>query len=514
MVASWGCGKKENVVEKELVEAGYELSLDGWFGAIRDNDVEVMRRMVSAGFDAKSMDEAGRSGLHVAAGAGGEQAAEYLLNRGLSVDLVDAAGGTPLMESVREDRTAMVRYLLRQGADPKLRDGEGFSALFLAVNEGRRGAVEELAVYHREDLDSALLFASLVGSAEVIDALTNYGGSVYARMEDGRTPLMLAAENGHRAAVEMLIDIGASRFATSNDGFTAESLAVAAGHVEIAELIASGMVSAEIALESDEEIGLAMAGFLEDFSDVGDEGFAVEGELGGIAARGAVDGVEADRSFGREASEREAPVLLDGVRLGVVRESDGGDGGVRVGAGVGVGVGAGVGVENEEGAALRKAEVPLVMRHYRERDLPVELSAVSGSVATLRFAGSEPREVRVAEGERVPDTRLTVVRVFNRVEAGKLSEGRPVEVGVVEVEDGESGQRRQWISGQAASSHDPVALVEDSGTGRRFVARPGQRFFSGDGREFVVSDVRPNQLVIEDLESGEVQTLRLKGPRG
>ena len=112
----------------------------------------------------------------------------------------------------------MVRWLLRQGADPRLKDKEGFTPLMLAVREGKSGSVGELASYNREDLDPALLLAALVGRADVIDALTNFGASVYARMEDGRTPLMIAAENGHVDAVKLLLDIGASRFTTDPEG--------------------------------------------------------------------------------------------------------------------------------------------------------------------------------------------------------------------------------------------------------------------------------------------------------
>jgi hypothetical protein len=46
------------------------------------------------------------------------------------------------------------------------------------------------------------------------------------------------------------------------------------------------------------------------------------------------------------------------------------------------------------------------------------------------------------------------------------------------------------------------------------LAKNGQKFSSKDGREFMVNDVRPGQLVIEDVTSGEVMTLMLRGPKG
>jgi hypothetical protein len=96
----------------------------------------------------------------------------------------------------------------------------------------------------------------------------------------------------------------------------------------------------------------------------------------------------------------------------------------------------------------------------------------------------------------------------------KLNLGKPMEVSVVEVRDNSTGTTRDLISGVPASAHDPVALVEDASSGRRYTATPGQRFKSKDGAEFIISDVRPNQIVIEDAASGATQTIPLRGPRG
>ena len=277
------CRKKSNPVESEVREAGYEMSLDGWFNAVRNNDTAVLGKMVEGGFDPKTTGPEGKSGLHVAAASGSADAGEYLLNRGLSVDAKESGGKTPLMEAVLADRSEMVNWLLRQGADPKLKDNDGFMALMLAATEGKAASVEELAPYHRDDLDSAFLLAALVGKAEVIDVLTNYGASVYARMEDGRTTLMLAAQNGHREAAALLIDIGASRFSTTEGGDTAKSLAVSAGHYEIAELIESGFTGDNLAFETDEEVAVAMGEYREEVESTPEDD-------GALASLGSSDG--------------------------------------------------------------------------------------------------------------------------------------------------------------------------------------------------------------------------------
>lgn len=570
-----GCRKKTDKTATEVREAGYEMTAEGWSNAIRDNDVAVLKKMVEGGFDHKSKDADGNSGLHLAAAAGSKEAAEYLLNRGHSVDETGGNGRTALMAAVLADKPEMVKWLLRQGADPKVRDAEGFIALMLASSEGKAASVEELAPYHREDLDSALLLAALVGEAAVIDVLTNYGASVYARMEDGRTPLMLAAENGHKKAVALLIDIGASRFATTESGDTAQSFAVAAGHTEIAEMIESGFVGDELAFESDEQVAAAMEEYVDQFAgetgeeegllaandgdgstnapwnnpvpgqgegafgalpkskdraaDGGAGGSAMGAAEGGIAgnppaaqsgdsAKNALGGATGGGSVGEPGNQRgqrrfavsRTPVSLEGAKIGKLLTN--------------------LSNQSEENRPMNETadrgavqvpsasspdpEMPLVMRHYRQRELPVEVQKVSGGVASLRLPGAESPEVEVRSGDTIPGSNLVVVRVFSRTEQGKLNNSQPMEVGIVEVEDAGSGKRREWIAGRSASGHDPVALVEDASTGQRYVAKPGQRFGSEDGREFVVSDVRPTQLVIEDTTTGEVRTLRLRGPKG
>lgn len=507
-----GCRKKSETVAKEVGEAGYAMTAEGWSEAIRSDNVEVMKKMVKGGFDIKTTDSNGLTGLHIAAEAGSTEAAGYLLNLGYSVDVKSADDKTPLMLAALADRPEMVKWLLRQGADPKLKDRDGFMALMLAVTNDRPSVVEELATYHREDLDSAVLLASLVGHAKVIDTLTNYGASVYARMEDGRTPLMLAAQNGHREAVKILMDIGASRFATTESGDTAQSFAVSAGHHEIADLIEKGFSGESIALESEQDIAVAMDEYFEEFlpgtEEVSEDDLLAQNdteirrfETGGSPPTG---GTSPDAESPGQQPEQSNQALTKSVktleganvsrRPSLPAQENGAD--------------------PIASAEVESADLPLIMRHYRQRELPVEVKKVSGSVASLRLAGMKPAEIEVKAGETIPGSKLLVVKVHNRIETGKLNDNQPIEVGVIEVEDSDTGQRREWIAGRPAASHDPVALVEDAITGQRYIAQPGQKFSSEDGREFMVNDVRPSQIVIEDTATGEVRTLPLRGPKG
>ncbi|MEM9237290.1 MAG: hypothetical protein AAGB14_10965, partial [Verrucomicrobiota bacterium] len=126
--------------------------------------------------------------------------------------------------------------------------------------------------------------------------------------------------------------------------------------------------------------------------------------------------------------------------------------------------------------------------------------------------GGEP--MKIGEGSTVPGTSLKVIRIHRKMRSGKESGGEPVEVSVVEVEDTNTGVNRDLVVDLPALAHDPVALVEDSASSRYYVARTGQRFKSSDGSDWLVGDVRPNQIVIENMENGETTTIPLRGPRG
>ncbi len=461
------CRKSADSADSDIQEAGYTMTQEGWLKAIRADHLAVVKKMSKSGFDMKARDEKGQLSLHIAAEAGSQDVADFLLDAGISINDVDKEGRTPLMLAVLSGKAEMVRWLLKQGADPKLKDKKGYMALMLAVSNHQIKAIEELASYHREDLDSALLLAAMEGDAAAIDTLTNYGASVHARMDDGRTPLMLAAHGGHQEAVAILMDVGASRHATTETGQTAQSIAVAGGHQEIAEMIEKGFSNEVIALDSDEQIAVAMLSDVNKASESDKPSTGVT-KIGDPTAKVAA---------------------LEGARLSSFTKSS-------------------------NSSASGDQSSPIIMRHYSQRELPVEVKKVSGETATLRLSGKPSKEISVRSGDPLPNSNLVVVKVSTRTEVGKLNNSQPIYIGVVEVQDKQTGQRREWRSGSPVVGHDPVALVEDAATGRRYLAKTGQKFSSEDGRKFIVSDVRPGQLVIEDVTSGEVSTLLLRGPRG
>lgn len=561
VLVAGGCRERPAPEIEELAEAGYEMTQDAWFRAAESDDLDALNSMLRGGLSLDTRDAAGRSALHAAAGVGALKATDFLLERGIAVDATDAEGRTPLMAAVLRSTPETVRHFLRQGADPRAKDHDHYKPLMLAVKEGRREMVPELAPYVRQDLDDALLAAAILGQAGVIDELTNYGASIYARVPDGRTALMLAAQKGHADVVELLLEIGANRFARDADGRLAADLADLAGYGEIAarldaapreddfELVPTAelggeMVERVLAAEggavaasagdaaSDggsvlqaEEAGESLAASNDgessedalvvsgedDAGDAGGEGLGVEAADGGSAAVAVVDpeldptadmtadpgadpvpGDPAMPSKPGQAARSSQPEPLEGAILGSVM----------------------LAAPDEEtaDAGTSGPASPVVMRSFIQRELPLSVVAVGDSDADLQIAGRD-ETVTVAEGDSIPGSSLKVVRIQHRVRTGKEGAGA-TDVSVVEVEDVANGVARELVIGLPALAHDPIALVEDAGTGRYYLARTGQRFRAADGTEFLVADVRPNQLVIEEVDGGITRTVPLSGPRG
>jgi len=525
-----GSGSREAVAE-----AGYEMTPEALFRAAESDDLKALEAMLAGGLPLETKNATGQTVLHAAAGAGAMKSMSFLLDRGLPVDVIDQGGRTPLMEAVLRADGQTVRHLLAQGADPRAKDADKYKPLMLAVREGKAAMVTELAPYVREDLDDALLVASILGQAAVIDELTNYGASVYARLDDGRTPLMLAAQNGRDDAADMLLAIGANRFGMDEQGRTASDLAREQGHVALADRLADEPVAGDFELSEPAELGAEMVEEVaasQPESDVvaangdGEASVAVN-DLGGSAAdeSGEVSGgasLANETGSVREgipATSQEAALgTLEGAVVGAKQDASESTsssvaanetGSVPSGS-----AGPNGGSPNAAPSSDRPQEetVPIVMRSYREKELPLRVDSTAETSATLRVAGGEP--VTVEQGSSIPGSSLQIIHISRRMQSGKNDGGTPVEVSVVSVRDSRSGVERDLVVGLPALAHDPVALVEDSASGSYYVARTGQRFRSASGEDYLVGDVRPNQIVIENMKTGETTTLPLRGPRG
>lgn len=543
-----GCRGPEGRVEVDLEEAGYGTSPEDFHRAAEIGDLAVMGRMLDGGMAVDVPSARGDTALHAAAAAGSVSAVGYLLERGMGVDVRGAANRTPLMTAAEVNAGEVCAVLLREGARPELTDNNGYRAITLAADRGHSETIRKLAVHSREYLDDALLLASLRGYGEAAGVLADYGASVYARLDDGLTPLMLAAREGHGETVRILLEHGANRYAVDFEGRTAGQIASEARHVSLAAALNS--VPGQDAFSLADVPELASVRELEDGGgpgesaagesvvgavvgaiighqegEGGDEvviGAAVGGGEGGMAG----EGVDLERSGEPltggpvgEATEELVRGTVEGGGAGIPdprgdqepRPKEAWEHEMLVG-------GADVAIDDlarEDGVGSEGATPAvgaLVMESYREKPLPLRVEGVEGQEARVRYLFGENESVTVKKGDEIPFTGLRVVKVESRHDDTKMSMGRPVDVSTVVIEDPVSGRRRELVAKLDASAHEPFAVLRPRGGGEPMIALQGGVLRVPSGAMYVVQDVRPSQVVLENTATGEMHTVRAGRP--
>lgn len=539
-----GCRKPEARLEAELEEAGYGTEPEDFHRAAEIGDLAVMERMLEAGIALDVAAGMGDTALHAAAAAGSVAAMELLMERGLSVDVRGAANRTPLMAAAAENEAEACAALLQEGAKPELSDNNGYRAITVAADRGNVAAIRSLAVHSRDYLDDALLLACLRGNGEAAGVLADYGASVYARMDDGMTPLMLAAREGHTETVRVLLEQGANRYAVDAEGRTAGQLAADAKHEVLAEVLNRdpGMDAFSLAevpelmtmeMEAMEDIGGEEPGMEEEGAVAGAVVGAIIGHQGGEPLEGAVIGAALEEPVGEGADMERAgeplvgrpvpdvgrPVREEGIQppvepavAGVVDgqpkqeeledwEKEMLSGGAAVPI-------ADLEREDVSGAdAVQTIEKTLVMETYREKPLPLRVEGVHGDEVRVRYLYGENKSVTVKTGEEIPFTGLRVVKVEQRYDDTKMSLGQPMDVSTVVVEDPASGRQRELVAKLGASAHEPFAVLRPRAGGEPMVVTRGGVLRVPSGAMFVVLDVRPSQVVLENAATGEVHTV-------
>ncbi|ORZ03567.1 ankyrin repeat-containing domain protein [Syncephalastrum racemosum] len=98
-----------------------------------NGDIGRLEELIAQGMDLSSHDEFGYTALHAAVSYNQKEAAELLLNRGVSVDIEDFDKDTPLFVAETED---MCRFLLDKGANPRHENSEGVTPMKNALEEG------------------------------------------------------------------------------------------------------------------------------------------------------------------------------------------------------------------------------------------------------------------------------------------------------------------------------------------------------------------------------------------
>jgi ankyrin repeat protein len=200
-----------------------QRSSDGFYTALRANDLAGVNALLAGGSDVNAKDERGVTPLMYAAWVGSADAMKLLLDRGADPNATSGAGSTALMFSVTE--MAKVRLLIERGADVKKATPRGRTALVLAALSDRSADIVKLLVASGADVKAvdafkvtALTAAAVGNDLDTIRVLVDAGLDVNATDFFGATPLMYSAGHGNLEAVRLFLAKGANVNVVSNDG--------------------------------------------------------------------------------------------------------------------------------------------------------------------------------------------------------------------------------------------------------------------------------------------------------
>ncbi len=270
---------------KKLERKNIQFSGQSFLAEVAKNNEDAVDLFIKAGIDPATVDEKGRTALHLASekgyvnmlgklvvlnpallqrtdksgrtalmaatGMGQESSVKTLIANGADVNFKTPSrevAATALQAAVsgsdfNEAHMRIVQYLLQKGADAKGRNASGPFPLLFAASNGRADVAALLIEEGAEvnDADGAgnfpLLTAACHGHAGLVAFLVEKGANVKMAAPDGQTPLLCAVHGGHIDTVKTLLEKGADVNAKSADGTTALRDATRAGNAAIASLL-------------------------------------------------------------------------------------------------------------------------------------------------------------------------------------------------------------------------------------------------------------------------------------
>ncbi len=464
-----GCSRKSQEQEDEanLKLVGYDLDQIGFFKAVDNDDVQALKIFKERKFDLNQKDLKGRSAVYAAAESGSVRALRFLVKNRADIVAADQGGVSPLMAAARAgglENGEAISYLLEKGADARRKDKTGKFALIHAMDGRSVEAIHLLAPHSRQLLDTGLLYAANMDQHETIPILVKYGASVYAR-NGGKTSLMIASERGNDRAAKALILEGANLYAVSDDGKLAKDFA------EGNERVLAVLVESETDLKTD---SLAL-----EWS---------EEELEELVQRAM------DRSQLAEVSVADAdPNSKKEVTLQRIK-------------------GKNLPLDLADSVAVKEQ---VTMAAYTEKSLPIKVRADDAGrveIYDLRASkAAQDADPAVEEGSKIGLTGLRVKQIKKKIVNNKLTGGQDKELVTLVIEDEKTGQLRELYAGYETQAAETVAVLKINGTDDYLIVERNDKFYDLKGTAYRVMDVNDEEVIIENIGSGELTMLPLMG---
>ncbi len=99
------------------------------FQAVKNGDLDKIKRLLSEGANVNAKDYYGKTPLHYAVDKGYLNIAKYLISKGANVNAKDDYGWTPLYYAFFDANLDMVKYLISKGANVNAKDDYGKTPL-------------------------------------------------------------------------------------------------------------------------------------------------------------------------------------------------------------------------------------------------------------------------------------------------------------------------------------------------------------------------------------------------
>jgi ankyrin len=204
--------------------------------AAHRDDLAIADLLIRAGARANAADDVGTTPLHVACTNRSGAMVERLLAAAANANATLPSGETVLMTCARAGDARAVKTLLARGADVNAKEHEHNQTALMWAAAQRHPDVVQLLIDARADIGAR----SLTYAQTVVGEQTQRAGREelnYTVLRGGATPLLFAARVGDVESARLLLAAGADVNDSQPDGVGALVLAAHSGHGNVAALL-------------------------------------------------------------------------------------------------------------------------------------------------------------------------------------------------------------------------------------------------------------------------------------